>query len=82
MNAVATRRAVARTTTLLAAHGIPSEKIFAEEVSTRVRVRPKFEAALDACREIKAVPRHCRVILGTSRTRRRDCTFNGVTPEE
>ncbi|MEV4250061.1 hypothetical protein AB0J63_42480 [Streptosporangium canum] len=31
----------------LAAHGIPREKIFAEKVSTRVRVRPKFEAALE-----------------------------------
>ena len=33
----------------LAAHGIPREKIFAEKISTRVRVRPKFEAALEAC---------------------------------
>jgi DNA invertase Pin-like site-specific DNA recombinase len=32
-------------------------------VSTRVRVRLKFEAALDACREIKAHAPHCRVIL-------------------
>ncbi|MEV4186591.1 recombinase family protein [Streptosporangium canum] len=47
----------------LAAHGIPREKIFAEKVSTRVRVRPKFEAALQACREIKAHAPHCRVIL-------------------
>nr|WP_223840503.1 recombinase family protein [Saccharopolyspora pogona] len=45
----------------LAAHGIPREKIFAEKVSTRVRVRPKFEAALDACRQIKAHAPHCRV---------------------
>ncbi|HAP90060.1 MAG TPA: hypothetical protein DCR15_10100, partial [Arthrobacter bacterium] len=30
----------------LEAHGIGREKIFAEKVSTRVRVRPKFEAAL------------------------------------
>ncbi|WP_425546736.1 recombinase family protein [Brevibacterium sanguinis] len=29
----------------LEAHGIGREKIFAEKVSTRVRVRPKFEAA-------------------------------------
>jgi DNA invertase Pin-like site-specific DNA recombinase len=28
-----------------------------------VRVRPKFEAALEACREIKAHAPHCRVIL-------------------
>ncbi|MEV4360226.1 recombinase family protein [Nonomuraea sp. NPDC049625] len=48
----------------LTAHGIPREKIFAEKVSTRVRVRPKFEAALEACRAIKAhAPPHCRVIL-------------------
>jgi DNA invertase Pin-like site-specific DNA recombinase len=47
----------------LAGHGIPRDKIFAEKVSTRVRVRPKFEAALDACRQIKAHAPHCRVIL-------------------
>lgn len=47
----------------LAAHGIPREKIFAEKVSTRVRVRPKFEAALETCRQIKAHAPHCRVIL-------------------
>ncbi len=47
----------------LEAHGIPREKIFAEKVSTRVRVRPKFEAALDAARQIKAHAPHCRVIL-------------------
>ncbi|WP_077490964.1 recombinase family protein [Sinomonas mesophila] len=43
--------------------GIPREKIFAEKVSTRVRVRPEFENALDACRQIKAHAPHCRVIL-------------------
>jgi DNA invertase Pin-like site-specific DNA recombinase len=43
--------------------GIPREKIFAEKVSTRVRVRTKFEAALEACRQIKAHAPHCRVIL-------------------
>lgn len=47
----------------LAAHGIPRDKIFAEKVSTRVRVRPQFEAALEACRQIKAHAPHCRVIL-------------------
>ena len=47
----------------LAAHGIPREKIFSEKVSTRVRVRPRFEAALAAAREIKAHAPHCRVIL-------------------
>jgi len=47
----------------LAAHGIPRDKIFAEKVSTRVRVRPAFEKALQACRQIKAHAPHCRVIL-------------------
>jgi DNA invertase Pin-like site-specific DNA recombinase len=47
----------------LAAHGIPREKIFAEKVSTRVRVRPKFEAALEAARQIKSHAPHCRVIF-------------------
>jgi DNA invertase Pin-like site-specific DNA recombinase len=47
----------------LAAHGIPADKVFAEKVSTRVRVRPKFEEALDTCRRIKAHALHCRVIL-------------------
>ncbi|MGO4859578.1 recombinase family protein [Arthrobacter sp. 2MCAF14] len=47
----------------LAAHGIPREKMFAEKVSTRVRVRPKFEAALEAARQIKAHAPHCRVIF-------------------
>lgn len=28
-----------------------------------MRVRPKFEAALEACRQIKAYAPHCRVIL-------------------
>ncbi|MEV8639352.1 recombinase family protein [Streptosporangium sp. NPDC051023] len=47
----------------LTAHGIAREKIFAEKVSTRVRVRPEFEKALQACRQIKAHAPHCRVIL-------------------
>ena len=47
----------------LAAHGIPRDKIFSEKISTRVRVRPKFEAALALAREIKAHAPHCRVIL-------------------
>jgi len=47
----------------LTAHGIPREEIFAEKVSTRVRVRPKFEAALEAARQIKAHAPHCRVIF-------------------
>jgi hypothetical protein len=41
----------------LAAHGIPRDKIFSEKISTRVRVRPKFEAALALAREIKPTPR-------------------------
>ncbi len=47
----------------LAAHGIGREKIFAEKISTRIKVRPKFEAALTAARQIKAHAPHCRVIL-------------------
>lgn len=37
--------------------------MFAEKLSTLVRVRPQFEAALAACRQIKAHAPHCRVIL-------------------
>ncbi|MFF2404938.1 recombinase family protein [Streptomyces goshikiensis] len=47
----------------LAAKNIPRDKLFAEKISARVRVRPKFEAALAAAREIKAHAPHCRVIL-------------------
>lgn len=47
----------------LAAHGIPREKTFAEKVSSHLRVRPKFEAALQAARQIKAHAPHCRVIF-------------------
>ncbi|MCY0944955.1 recombinase family protein [Streptomyces antarcticus] len=47
----------------LAAKHIPRDKIFAEKISTRVRVRPQFEAALTAAREIKAHAPHCRVIF-------------------
>ncbi|WSP43338.1 recombinase family protein [Streptomyces sp. NBC_01244] len=42
---------------------MPQDKIFAEKISTRVRVRPKSEAALAAAREIKAHAPHCRVIF-------------------
>ncbi|MEU9623658.1 recombinase family protein [Streptomyces sp. NPDC088251] len=38
----------------LAGHGIPRDKIFSEEISTRVRVRPQFEQALKTARGIKA----------------------------
>ncbi|MFC4117506.1 recombinase family protein [Nonomuraea zeae] len=47
----------------LAAHGIPREKTFAEKISSRVRVRPQFEAALALARQIKAHAPHCRVIV-------------------
>ncbi|WP_336215947.1 recombinase family protein [Nonomuraea sp. LPB2021202275-12-8] len=47
----------------LAAHGIPREKIFAEKISSRVRVRPQFEAALALARQIKAHAPHCRIIF-------------------
>jgi DNA invertase Pin-like site-specific DNA recombinase len=36
---------------------------FGNSGSTRVRLRPKFEAALETCRQIKAHDPHCRVIL-------------------
>jgi DNA invertase Pin-like site-specific DNA recombinase len=44
----------------LAAHGIDREKIFAEKISTRVRVRP----------QIKAHAPHCRVILTVNEMKR------------
>jgi DNA invertase Pin-like site-specific DNA recombinase len=47
----------------LTAHGIPRDKIFSEKISTRIRVRPQFEAALALARAIKAHAPHCRVIL-------------------
>ncbi len=47
----------------LAGHGIDREKIFAEKVSSRIRIRPRFEAALELCRQIKAHAPHCQVIL-------------------
>lgn len=54
----------------LAGHGIPRDKIFAEKISTRVRVRPQFEAALTAAREIKAHAPHCRVIFTVNEMKR------------
>ncbi|MGW6404101.1 recombinase family protein [Streptomyces sp. NPDC055134] len=48
----------------LAKHGIPRDKVFSEKISTRVRVRPQFEAALALARQIKAHAPHCRVIFG------------------
>ncbi|MBM9506718.1 recombinase family protein [Actinacidiphila acididurans] len=47
----------------LTAHGVPRDKVFAEKISTRVRVRPQFEEALRTAREIKAHAPHCRVII-------------------
>ena len=47
----------------LAAHGINRDEVFSEKVSSRVRIRPRFEAALELCRQIKAHAPHCRVIL-------------------
>ncbi|MEU5066663.1 recombinase family protein [Streptomyces virginiae] len=47
----------------LAGHGIPRDKIFHEKISTRIRVRPAFEKALSAARDIKAHAPHCRVIF-------------------
>ncbi|WP_037935328.1 recombinase family protein [Streptosporangium roseum] len=47
----------------LSAHGIPRDKIFSEKISTRIRVRPQFEAALTLAREIKAHAPHCRVLF-------------------
>ncbi|MEW2489661.1 recombinase family protein, partial [Streptomyces sp. NPDC048411] len=44
----------------LSKHGIPRDKIFSEKISTRVRVRPKFEEALRTAREVKAHAPHCR----------------------
>ena len=47
----------------LARHGNPRDKVFSEKISTRVRVRPQFEAALALARQIKAHAPHCRVIF-------------------
>lgn len=47
----------------LAGHGIPRDKVFSEKISTRVRVRPQFEAALALARQIKSHAPHCRVIF-------------------
>ncbi|SCF56425.1 recombinase family protein [Streptomyces sp. Ncost-T10-10d] len=46
-----------------AKHGIPRDKVLSEKISTRVRVRPQFEAALALARQIKAHAPHCRVIF-------------------
>ncbi|MEV7856245.1 recombinase family protein [Streptomyces sp. NPDC088183] len=54
----------------LAGYGIPRDKIFSEKISTRVRVRPRFEAALAAAREIKPHAPHCRVIFTVNEMKR------------
>ncbi|MFI8390330.1 recombinase family protein [Streptomyces sp. NPDC085540] len=54
----------------LAGHGSPRDKIFAEKISTRVRVRPQFEAALAAAREIKAHAARCPVIFAVNEMKR------------
>ncbi|WP_206061847.1 recombinase family protein [Nonomuraea basaltis] len=47
----------------LEAHGIDRDKIFSENISIRLKVRPEFEKALATARQIKAHAPHCRVIL-------------------
>ncbi|WP_245171253.1 recombinase family protein [Streptomyces decoyicus] len=47
----------------LSKRGIPRDKIFSEKISTRVRVRPRFEEALRTAREVKAHAPHCRAIF-------------------
>ncbi|WP_329431931.1 recombinase family protein [Streptomyces sp. NBC_01280] len=54
----------------LASKNIPRDKIFSEKISTRVRVRPQFEAALACAREIKAHAPHCRVIFTVNEMKR------------
>ncbi|MGW0769221.1 recombinase family protein [Streptomyces sp. NPDC002676] len=54
----------------LSAHGIRRDKIFSEKISTRVRVRPQFEATLALAREIKAHAPHCRVLFTVYEMRR------------
>lgn len=54
----------------LESHGIGRDKILSEKISTRVRARPKFEAALETCRQIKAHAPHCRVILTVNEMKR------------
>ena len=71
----------------LAAHGIDRDKIFSGKISTRVRLRPQFEAALALARQIKAHAPHCRVILTVNELKRlgRDAaelTALGVRPRQ
>jgi DNA invertase Pin-like site-specific DNA recombinase len=54
----------------LDALAIPRDKIFSEKISTRMRVRPQFEAALAKARDIKAHAPHCRVIFTVNEMKR------------
>ncbi|MEU0516312.1 recombinase family protein [Streptosporangium sp. NPDC006007] len=47
----------------LIAHGIGRGKVFSKKISTRVRGRSQFDAALTLARQIKAHAPHCRVIF-------------------
>ncbi|MFF5248892.1 recombinase family protein [Streptosporangium sp. NPDC000095] len=49
---------------------MPRDKVFSEKISTRIRVRPRFEAALAQAREIKAHAPHCRVIFTVNEMKR------------
>jgi len=64
----------------LEAHGIPRDKIFSEKISTRLKVRPRFEAALAAAREIKAHAPHCRVIFTVYEMKRPGATAPNSPP--
>jgi DNA invertase Pin-like site-specific DNA recombinase len=63
----------------LAKHGIPRDKVFSEKISTRVRVRPQFEAALALARQIKAHAPHCRVIFTMYEMKRLGCDAAELT---
>ncbi|CAL9424686.1 hypothetical protein SUDANB146_04589 [Streptomyces sp. enrichment culture] len=54
----------------LSKHGIPRDRIFSEKISTRVRVRPRFEEALRTAREVKAHAPHRRVSFTVYEMRR------------
>lgn len=47
----------------LAGLGFPRDNIFSEKISTRIRVRLRFEEALRVAQEVKAHAPHCRVIF-------------------
>ncbi|MFT9474603.1 recombinase family protein [Streptomyces sp. 11-1-2] len=60
-------------------HGIERDKVFSEKISTRVRVRPQFEAALALARQIKAHAPHCRVIFTVYEMKRLGCDAAELT---